>query len=221
MCTWLTFPTLLVSPSHYHRCTYPAMAEETLASLPDATNKWPTPFVNFSNASAYPKWHPVDTQKKSLQVLRLGIYTTLGAYAWVYIWERATFKLGLPLTFTAFATVAVGTKGMVTNLREKNDGWNTLWAVAAANFAVLSLGFKNMPVKHKVLSGISGALLAAGIDHLWWVQSASFVGRDVKYINANTAQPVENKEKFWDVWKRRPMSQTVEMLGVGRGIYKN
>lgn len=197
------------------------MAEETLASLPDATNKWPKPFVNFGNASAYPKWEPVDTQKKTLQVLRLGLYTTFGAYAWLYLWRRSTFKVGVPLTFTAFATVAVGTKGVVTNLREKNDGWNTFWAVGAANLACLTAGFKQMPAKHKVMSGISGAFLAAAIDHFWWAQSASFVGRDVKYLNANTDEPIENKQEFWDVWRRRPMSQTVELLGVGRGIYKN
>lgn len=197
------------------------MAEEARASLPNATNKWPNPFVNFSNASAYPKWEPVDTPKRTLQVLRLGAYTTFGAYAWLYIWRRATFKLSLPLTFTAFATVAVAAKGMITNLREKNDGWNTFWAVGAANMTVLSTGFKQMPAKHKVLSGFSGALLAAGISHFWWAQSTSFVGRDVKYMTANSDEPIENKQEFWDVMKRRPMSQTIDILGAGRGVFKN
>lgn len=197
------------------------MSEAAPVVLPDSTNKWPTPFVNFANASAYPKWEPVDTQKRTLQVMRLGLYSTFGAYAWLYIWRRTTFKLGLPLTLTAFATIAVGTKGVVTNLREKNDGWNTFWAIGAANLTVLSAGFKQMPAKHKVMSGLSGALLASAVEHLWWSQSTSFVGRDVKYMTGNAEEPVDHNQNFWDVWKRRPMSQTVEALGVGRGIFKN
>lgn len=211
----------LTSPRFRFVNTVFSMSEEAPVKLPDSTNKWPTPFVNFANASAYPKWEPVDTQKKALQVLRLGVYTTIGAYGWLYIWRRTTFKIGLPLTLTAFATIFVGTKGVVTNLRETNDGWNTFWAMGAANLTVLSAGFKQMPAKHKVMSGVSGALLATAVDHFWWSQSTSFAGRDVKYITANTDEPIEKKQEFWDVWKRRPMSQTVEMLGVGRGIFKD
>ena len=69
------------------------------------------------------------------------------------------------MTVVTFATVATASKGMITNLREKNDGWNTFWGVGLGNLACLTAGF-NMPVKHKVLTGISGAAIAAVLDQL-------------------------------------------------------
>lgn len=195
------------------------MAEETQRVYPNSTHKWPTPFVNFANASAYPAWEPVDTKKKTLQVFKLGFYTTVGSYAWLYLFKRTTFKIGLPLAVTAFATVAVGAKGMITNLREKNDGWNTFWAVGAGNLVVLTAGFKSMPLKHKVLAGVTGATLTAVLDQWSWAQLPSFAGRDVRFAAANTGDELP-EQGFWDVWKRRPLSQTVEALGEGRGIFK-
>lgn len=194
------------------------MAEVERKVFPDSTHKWPTPFVNFGNASAYPKWEPVDTRKKTMQVFRFGFYSTVGAYAWLYLFKRTTFKLSLPLSIAGFATVATATKGIVTNLREKNDGWNTFWAAATGNLALLSIGFKNMPVKHKVLSGVAGACAVAVVDHVSWAQSASFAGRHTTYADANVDELP--KQQFWDVWKRRPLSQTVDSLGEGRGILK-
>jgi hypothetical protein len=190
-----------------------------VTTYPDSTNKWPTPFVNLANASAYPAFKPVDTKKQTSQIFKFSFYTTVGAYAWLYLWKRTTFKLGLPMTVVGFATVATGAKGIVTNLREKNDGWNTFWAVGAGNLAVLTAGFKNMPLKHKALTGLGGAAVAAFLDHAIWAQSASSAGRDYKFVEANGDEVLE-KQQFWDVWKRRPLSQTVESLGVGRGIFK-
>lgn len=194
------------------------MAEVEKKVYPDSTFKWPTPFVNLANASAYPKWEPVDTKKKTLQVAKFSFYSTVGAYAWLYLWKRTTFKIGLPLSVAGFATVAVATKGSLANLREKNDGWNTFWAVGAGNLACLTIGFKNMPSKHKILAGISGAAVTALIDHAYWAQSPSFASRDVKFAESNTDELAP--QKFWDVWKRRPLSQTVDALGEGRGIFK-
>lgn len=194
------------------------MAEEKRV-YPDSTNKWPSPLVNFANASAYPKWEPVDTKKETLQVFRLTFYTTVGAYAWLYMWKRTTFKVGIPLAVSGFATVATATKGIVTNLRGKNDGWNTFWAVGAGNLACLTVGFKSMPVKQKIMTGIAGAALTAVVDHISWSQSPSFASRDVKFAAANTGDELP-QQGFWDVWKRRPLSQTVEALGEGRGIFK-
>lgn len=195
------------------------MAEEQQKVYPDSTFKFPNPLVNFSNSSAYPKWEPIDTRKQTTQVFRFSFYTTVGAYAWLYLWKRTTFKMGLPLAVSGFATVATATKGIVTNLREKNDAWNTFWAVGAGNLACLSIGFKNMPAKHKVLSGIAGAFITAALDQASWAQSPSSVSRDAKYVEANTGESLP-KQGFWDVWKRRPLSQTVESLGEGRGIFK-
>lgn len=195
------------------------MAEVEKKTYPDSTHKWPTPLVNLANASAYPKWEPVDTKKKTLQVFKFSFYSTVGSYAWLYLWKRTTFKIGLPLSVAGFATVAVGVRGSLANLREKNDGWNTFWAVAAGNLACLTIGFKNMPPKHKVLAGISGAAITAFIDHAFWAQSPSFAGRDIRFAEANTGDELP-QQQFWDVWKRRPLSQTVEALGEGRGIFK-
>lgn len=193
--------------------------QEAVRTFPDSTFKLPTPFVNLTNASAYPKWEPVDTKKETSQIFRLTFYTTVGAYAWLYLWKRTTFKIGLPLTVVGFATVATATKGMVTNLREKNDAWNTFIAVGTGNLACLTAGFKTMPLKHKVLTGISGAAITAFLDHCSWSQSPTFGGRDTKHVMANTEE-VLPKQQFWDVWRRRPLSQTVEELGEGRGIFK-
>lgn len=192
---------------------------EVQRDIPDSTFKWPKPFGNLTGSSAYPPWKPVDTMKETGQVFRFSFYTTVGAYAWLYLWKRTTFKIGLPMTVVAFATVATGTKGMITNLREKNDGWNTFWAVGMGNLACLTAGFKSMPLKHKFLTGISGAALAAFLDHVSWSQSPSFAGRDTKHAMANTGEELQ-KQQFWDVWRRRPLSQTVEELGSGRGIFK-
>ncbi|KAK6202640.1 uncharacterized protein RJT21DRAFT_20940 [Scheffersomyces amazonensis] len=197
----------------------PIEATTTEVVYPDSTFKFPNPLANFTNASAYPPWKPVDTKKQTLQVFKFGFYTTVGAYAWLYLWKRTTFKIELPLAAVGFFTVATGTKGIITNLREKNDGWNTFWAVGAGNLACLTVGFRSMPPKHKVLTGIFGASVTALLDHAYWAQSTSSAGQNVKYLPANTDDEVD-KQQFWDVWKRRPLSQTVESLGAGRGIFK-
>lgn len=195
------------------------MSEETVRAYPNLTFKFPSPFGNVFNASAYPAWKPVDTKKKTLQVFKLGFYSTVGAYAWLYFFKRTTFKIGLPLSITAFATVAVATKGIVANLREKNDGWNTFWAVGTGNLVILTAGFKNMPAKHKVLGGVAGAVVTTLLEQWLWAQLPSFAGRDTVYAEANTGAELP-QQQFWDVWKRRPLSQTVEALGEGRGIVK-
>ncbi|CCE78550.1 Piso0_001176 [Millerozyma farinosa CBS 7064] len=195
-----------------------AVTEET-RTYPDSTFKFPRAFGNLSNASAYPPWKPVDTLGETSRVFRFSFYTTVGAYAWLYFWKRTTFKLGLPLTVVGFATVTTATKGILTNLREKNDGWNMFWAVGMGNLAALTAGFKNMPVKHKVLTGISGAALTAFVDHWYWAQSTSYAGKDTRHKYANVDEDLP-KQQFWDVWRRRPLSQTVEEMGAGRGIFK-
>lgn len=186
---------------------------------PDSTNKWPTPFKNVFSSSAYPEFTPIDTKKQTTQVFKFGFYTTVGAYAWLYLWKRTTFKLELPLTVVGFVTTAVATKGIITNLRETNDAWNTFWAVGLGNVAVLSMGFKNMPPRHKIMTGITGAAVTAVVDAIVHAQSNSSAGKDTKYEQANTGVELP-QQGFWDVWKRRPLSQTVEMLGEGRGIFK-
>lgn len=194
------------------------MSEVEKRVYPDSRFKLPW-LANFSNAAAYPKWEPIDTKKNTLRVFRLSFYSTVGAYAWLYFWKRTTFKIGLPLAIGGFFTVKTAAQGIITNLRQKNDAWNTFWATGTGNLAVLTVGFKSMPAKHKVMAGFAGAAITAVVDHLSWAQSPSFAGRDTKYMEANTGEEVP-QQQFWDVWKRRPLSQTVETLGEGRGIFK-
>ncbi|EGV64663.1 hypothetical protein PSN45_005001 [Yamadazyma tenuis] len=198
------------------------MSEETAAespkTYPDSTFKLPRPFGNIFNASAYPQWEPVDTAGETKKIFKFTFYTTVGAYAWLYFWKRTAFKVELPLTVIGFTTVATATKGIITNLREKNDGWNTFWAVAAGNLAVLTGGFKTMPLKHKFMTGISGAAITGLLNQWSWAQSVNSPGREVKHI-LNTGEEVP-KQQFWDVMRRRPISQTVDEMGVGRGILK-
>lgn len=194
-------------------------ANEAAKTFNDSTFKWPRPFGNVTGASAYPPWTPVDTKKRTAQVFRVSFYTTLGAYTWLYIWKRTAFKLGLPLAAIGFATTATAAKGMITNLREKNDGWNTFWGVATGNLVVLTAGFRSMPVRHKIMTGLGGAALAALLDHISWSESTSYAAANVKHEMANTGKELP-KQEFWDVWRRRPLSQTVEELGSGRGIFK-
>lgn len=190
---------------------------EQQKAYPDSTFKVPNPFVNLTNASAYPKWEPIDTRGETAKIFKFSFYSTIGAYAWLYIWKRTTFKLEIPLTVVGFTTVATASKSMIANLREKNDGWNTFWAVGLGNLVVLSAGFRNMPVKHKILTGFSGAMVTGLINHWAWAQSTSFPGRDVKHYLSQDDVP---KQEFWDVLRRRPLSQTVQELGVGRGVLK-
>lgn len=185
---------------------------------PDSTFKVPRPFINLFSSEVFPKYEPVDTVGETTKIFKFSFYTTVGAYTWLYFWKRTTFKIELPLTVVGFATVATATKGIVTNLREKNDGWNTFWAVGAGNLAVLSAGFRSMPPKHKIMTGITGAALTAFINQFSWAQSASFPGRDVRQFAANEKDLPQ--QGFWDVMRRRPLSQTVEELGVGRGVVK-
>ena len=145
------------------------MAEQQQRVFPDSTNKWPTTFSNLLSSQAYPKWEPIDTAKQTKQVFKFGFYTTAGAYAWLYLWKRTTFKLELPMVVTGFATVAVAGRGIAANLRETNDGWNTFWGVLAGNAAVLTAGFRSMPLKQKLMTGISGACLTALAEQIMWL----------------------------------------------------
>lgn len=186
---------------------------------PDSTDKFPR-LAGFFSSEHYPKYAPIDVKKETTQILKFGGYTTALAYGWLYLFKRTTFKVQLPLTCVAFATVATGTKGALTNLREKNDAWNTFWGVLAGNTTVLAAGFKSMPARNKILTGLAGAGLTAVLDNFVHAESNSSAGEDARFVAANSDTEV-GKQQFWDVWQRRPLSQTVEELGVGRGIIKN
>ncbi|CAN3355874.1 hypothetical protein DICA3_D25708 [Diutina catenulata] len=193
---------------------------EVTKVYPDSTDKFPRLGGFFSDAH-YPKFAPVDTKKETTQVLKFGVSSVAFAYGWLYIFKRTQFKLGLPLTVLGFATVATASKGIITNLREKNDAWNAFWSVGLGNAAVLSAGFRSMPIRNKILTGFAGAAIAAFLDNFVWAQSPSSVGQDQRFAAANSdSEQFEEKQKFWDVWTRRPLSQTVEELGVGRGIIR-
>ncbi|CAK9438596.1 uncharacterized protein LODBEIA_P28200 [Lodderomyces beijingensis] len=187
--------------------------------LPEAANKYPNPLANFSRGIGYPEWHPIDTRKQVSQLFKFGFYTTVGSYAFLYLWKRATFKIEIPASAVAFFCIAKGVQSSLANLREKNDCWDTFWGLAAANTIVLSAGFRSMPAKSKVITGVLGTSLATVIDRAYWAQSTSSPAKDVKYELGQINKDLP-KQSFWDVWSRRPITQTVEELGVGRGIFK-
>lgn len=189
------------------------------ASIPDSTDKFPR-LAGFFSSEHYPKYTPVDVKKQTTEILKFGGYTTALAYGWLYLFKRTTFKLGLPIAAVTFGATATATKGMLTNLREKNDAWNTFWGVLVGNTVVLTAGFKLMPVRNKVLTGLAGAAVTAMLDNFFHAESTSLAGQDTHYVPANSDEKL-GKQQFWDVWQRRPLSQTVEELGVGRGIGKS
>lgn len=189
------------------------------APIPDSTDKFPR-LGGFFSSEHYPQYAPVDVKTQTTQILKFGGYTTALAYGWLYLFKRTTFKLGLPLTAIAFGATATATKGMVTNLREKNDAWNTFWGVLVGNTVVLTAGFKLMPLRNKVLTGLAGAGITAVLDNFFHAELVSLAGQDAKFVAANGDEKLA-KQQFWDVWQRRPLLQTVEELGVGRGIGKS
>ncbi|WLF77854.1 hypothetical protein PVL30_001576 [Lodderomyces elongisporus] len=190
-----------------------------VAPLPEAANKYPNPLGNFSRGLGYPDWHPIDTRKEVTQIFRFGFYSTVGAYAFLYIWKRATFKIEIPLSAVAFFTIAKGVQSSVANLREKNDCWDTFWGLTAANTIVLTTAFRSMPPKHKILTAAFGTSLGTIADRAYWAQSTSSAKANAKYELDQTDKDLP-KQEFWDIWQRRPITQTVQDLGVGRGIFK-
>ncbi|KAI3403848.1 hypothetical protein KGF56_003278 [Candida oxycetoniae] len=188
-------------------------------TFPDASNKYPNPLGNFSKGLGYPEWHPIDTRKQVSQLFRFGFYTTIGSYGFLYLWKRTTFKLEIPLSAVAFFTIAKGMQSSLANLREKNDCWNTFWGLATANTIVLTAAFKSMPPKHKILTGVFGTSLATIFDRAYWAQSTSNPSYNAKYESAQVDKDLP-KQSFWDIWQRRPLTDTVQELGVGRGIFK-
>ncbi|CAI5758817.1 unnamed protein product [Candida verbasci] len=194
--------------------------EQVEISLPNSVDKYPNPLANFTKGIGYPKWEPIDTKKQVSQILRFGFYTTVGSYAWIYLWKRSTFKIGVPIAAVSFFAIAKGLQSSLANLREKNDSWNVFWALGAANTIVLTAGFKNLPPKHKLLSGIFGTCLVTLIDRAWWASATSSISKNANYELGQINKELP-KQGFWDVWSRRPITQTVEELGIGRGIVKN
>ena len=207
----------------FKHITQPSMSDKVevaeVAPLPDASYKYPNPLANFTKGLGYPEWQPIDTKKEVGQIYRFGFYSTVGAYAWLYFWKRTTFKLELPLSVIGFFSIAKGVQDSIANIREINDCWNTFWGLTAANTVVLSAGFRSMPPKHKIITGALGTSIATILDRAYWAQSTSSPRLDAKYELANTNENLP-KQQFWDVWQRRPITQTVEELGVGRGIFK-
>lgn len=216
-CDLLKFVPTGYNSSQPQRTDKTVMAE--IVSYPDATFKLPTPFVNLGNSSAYPKWTPINTKEQTSKVFRFTFYSTVGAYAWLTIWKRTAFLLKMPLSAVAFLTTAVGVRSGLANLREKNDPWNVFWASVAGSTALATTSYRTLPVATRAWATFLSASVIALFEGTWYAQSASSAGQDLKNVLAGSETALE-KQQFWDVWKRRPLSQTVEELGVGRGILK-
>lgn len=125
----------------------------------------------------------------------------------------------MPLSAVAFVTTAVGVRSGLANIRERNDPWNIFWGSVAGSTALATTSYRSLPVSTRAWATfLSASVLAIG-EGTWYAQSASSAGQDVKQVLADSESALE-KQQFWDVWRRRPLSQTVEELGVGRGIFK-
>ncbi|KAI5953345.1 hypothetical protein KGF54_002716 [Candida jiufengensis] len=175
--------------------------------------KYPNPLANFSRGIGYPKWQPIDTKKQVSELFRFGFYSTVGSYAFLYLWKRTTFKLTIPISAITFITVAKGLQSSLANLREKNDCWNIFWGLTGANTLILSLGFKSMPPKVKIITGFLGTTAATIIDRAYWAQSTSSPVKNVRYELDQSNKDL-TQQQFWDVWSRRPATETFEDLNV-------
>ncbi|KAI5960299.1 uncharacterized protein KGF55_004591 [Candida pseudojiufengensis] len=187
------------------------MSEQGIIEVPHL--KYPNPLANFSRGIGYPQWKPIDTKKQVFELFKFGFYSTVGSYAFLYMWKRTTFKLTIPISAITFITVAKGIQSSLANLREKNDCWNIFWGLIGSNTLILSLGFKNMPPRTKIITGFLGTTAATIIDRAYWAQSASSPVKNAKY-DLNQSNEKLTKQQFWDVWNRRPATETFQDLNV-------
>ncbi|KAG7662083.1 uncharacterized protein J8A68_004345 [[Candida] subhashii] len=196
------------------------MSEKVLdiSTLPKSVDRYPNPLANLTRGVGYPAWTPIDTKGETWRIFRFGFMTTATTYALAYFWRRVAFSLQQPAILVSMFTIVKGVRSSLANIREKNDIWNTFWAFGAANTAVMTVGFKNIPVKHRIMSAVGFTCLTSVIEATWYAQSTSSIGKNFTFKVANAEG--DEKQEFWDVWMRRPLSATIEDLGVGRGILK-
>ncbi|KAI9884278.1 MAG: hypothetical protein M1823_003933 [Watsoniomyces obsoletus] len=122
-------------------------------------------------------------------------------------WGVFTRTGGVIAIFAAMGSAFEFTKAASANLREKDDSWNP----AIGGFvggAILGLRLRTIPA---VLGyGASAALLLGVFDYTGSSFGGYAVDRDVDHV--------ERKEQLRRN-RRRPIQETVDELGEGRGVY--
>lgn len=120
---------------------------------------------------------------------------------------------GIVTTFTGVSAAYAFTHCVSANLRERDDGWNHMWAGAATG-AILGAKTKRVP------AFFGWTLLVGAACGLFGWTGAQF-NADRKAALAHSPNGViqeDAHQSFWEVVHRRPLSLTVEQLGEGRGI---
>ncbi|ODV90021.1 hypothetical protein CANCADRAFT_99630 [Tortispora caseinolytica NRRL Y-17796] len=128
----------------------------------------------------------------------LGVFTTYGG------------SIGY---FAALGTSFQFVSSCSANLREKEDGWNETIGGAAAGCVVA--------FKRRTVGALFGypLLFATTIGLLQWTGGKLSMGeRAPMYAPDSVLDTKYEKQGFWEIVHRRPLSQTISELGEGRGI---
>ncbi|RLV92109.1 hypothetical protein JA1_003433 [Spathaspora sp. JA1] len=191
-------------------------------NLPNATFKLKAPLANFSSGIGYAPYKPFDTKEDTKKVFRFSFYTVTGSYVLLYMWRRVKFNLRLPLAAVGFSTLFTGFHHALGNIREKNDSWNSFWGGFVGAATSFQIFYRHVPVNRQVMSTLAIAGLISVFDRAKQAQSTSTVAKEFSYRTKleSEAEPEKDTGGFWEVKQRRPLSETVERLGVGRGIFR-
>ncbi|KAF2717640.1 hypothetical protein K431DRAFT_341203 [Polychaeton citri CBS 116435] len=114
---------------------------------------------------------------------------------------------GTVAVFAAMGGAYEFTKTASANLRQKEDTWNTTWGGLVAG-GVLGLRFRSAPA----VLGYGGALAVI-------VSAFAFTGGKLVGNKADPSVDEVARKEYLRKNRRRPIEQTINELGEGRGIY--
>ncbi|KAK9462668.1 uncharacterized protein V1516DRAFT_670842 [Lipomyces oligophaga] len=187
----------------------------------------------------YPVWEPRDTV--AITAPLLGPCFTIGVM-WSATMERLRFRNPpavesiIRISKNAFVVGAVGplfqfVEAASSNLREKNDGWNSFFGGLASG-ALLSLptgSFNRVFVSSVGLGSVLGIAAWSGFGTGEFLRTSRETLPEVNWRNPfYDVSPSDNSIKTYEkspeseslVRYRVPLSETLEKLGEGRGIHR-
>lgn len=178
----------------------------------------PSPTFNSSKAGQF---HPLDTMGLTTKSAMVGLGAGIVAAAAKNSLASGPRNIstlfsksgGVVGAFTGSSAAYVFTYSAVSNLRERQDGWNHMWAGAATG-ALLGARTARIPAFFgwTVLCGAACGLFGWTGAKFNSDQKASLEQSPKGFVQEDAHQT------FWEVVHRRPLSLTVEQLGEGRGI---